>query len=147
MDLVVAQDWEALETAMTELANTQMAALSEDQKAALGDVNAYAQQQVAAQLAGLRSPWYQFFLAHDPGQDWSKVAVPVLGLYGGLDAQVDADQNSVALQAALDEVGQRQHHPCDLQCQPSLPGRDDRQRAGIRPAGAEADAGVPDQGQ
>lgn len=105
MDIVVAQDWDGLETAMNELASAQVAALSDDQKAALGDVDAYVQQTVAAQLAGLQSPWYQFFLAHDPGQDFAKITVPVLGLYGGNDAQVDADQNSTALQAALEKAG------------------------------------------
>ena len=53
----------------------------------------------------MQSPWYQFFLTHDPGEDWAKITVPVLGLYGGNDAQVDAEQNTTALQAALEKAG------------------------------------------
>ncbi len=70
------------------------------------------QQQVAAQLQALQSPWYQFFLSHDPGQDWAQMTAPVLGLYGGNDVQVDAEQNSAALQAALEQRRQRRcDHP------------------------------------
>ena len=105
MDLIVAQDWTALETALNELAQTQIDALTADQKAALGDVQAAAKQQVAVQLSQLQSPWYQFFLGYDPGEDWAKITAPVLGLYGGNDTQVDADQNTAALQAALDRAG------------------------------------------
>lgn len=105
MDLVVAQDWDGLVAAMTDLASAQIAALPDDQKAALGDLDAYTQQMVAAQLAGMQSPWYQFFLAHDPGEDWAKINVPVLGLFGGNDAQVDADQNTAALKTALEQAG------------------------------------------
>lgn len=88
-----------------EMANAQIAALPDDQKSALGDLDAYVQRQVAAQLAGLQSPWYQFFLAYDPGEDWAKITVPVLGLFGGNDAQVDADQNAAALETALEKAG------------------------------------------
>jgi hypothetical protein len=60
---------------------------------------------VAAQLQALQSPWYQYFMSHDPGQDWAQITAPVLGLYGGNDTQVDAEQNSAALQAALESAG------------------------------------------
>ena len=105
LDMVVAQDWTGLESMMNELISAQLNALSDDQKAAIGDIDTYAKQQVAVQLSQLQSPWYQFFLAHDPGEDWAKVTVPVLGLFGGNDAQVDADTNAAALRAALDKAG------------------------------------------
>ncbi|MEZ4771433.1 MAG: alpha/beta fold hydrolase, partial [Caldilineales bacterium] len=105
MDLVVAQDWTTLESVMNQMAQAQINALPDDQKAAIGDLDAYAKQQVAVQLAQLQSPWYQFFLSHDPGEDFAKVTVPVLGVYGGKDAQVDADVNTAALQAALEKAG------------------------------------------
>jgi hypothetical protein len=105
MDLVLAQDWDGLETMMRAIVEEQIAALPADQLAAMGGIDALVQQQVAAQLQGLRSPWYQFFLDYDAGQDWAQVTVPVLGIFGGNDAQVDAGQNSTALQAALDKAG------------------------------------------
>jgi hypothetical protein len=105
LDLVKSQDWTALEAAMNQLAQTQIAALTEEQKAAMGDVDSVVQGQLAAQMQGLRSPWYQFFLSHDPAQDWAQVSAPVLGIFGGNDTQVDAEQNSTALQAALERTG------------------------------------------
>lgn len=105
LDLVLAQDWDGLETMVNAIVEEQVAALPEEQLAAMGGKDALVQQQAAAQLQALQSPWYQYFLSHDPGQDWAQVAAPVLGLYGGNDAQVDAEQNTAALEAALQSVG------------------------------------------
>ena len=105
LDLVMLQAWDSLQGALYDIALQQIAALPAEQRAALGDANALAQQQVAAQMQIFQSPWYQFFLSHDPGNDWAQVTAPVLGLYGGNDTQVDAGQNSAALQAALARAG------------------------------------------
>ena len=71
----------------------------------MGDLDAVIQQQIAAQLQVFQSPWYQFFLHYNPADDLAKVSAPVLGIFGGNDTQVDAAQNSTALQAALDQAG------------------------------------------
>lgn len=105
LDLAMNQDWPALETLITQIAQEQAAALSEEQKAALGDIDAVIQAQVAAQLQAFQSPWYQFFLRYNPTDDLAKVSAPVLGIFGGRDVQVDAEQNSTALQAALGKAG------------------------------------------
>ena len=105
LDLVLAQDWDGLEAMANAIVEEQIAAVPADQIAAMGGKDAVVQQQVAAQLQALQSPWYQFFLSHDPSQDWAQVAAPVLGLFGGNDTQVDAEQNSAALQAALESAG------------------------------------------
>jgi hypothetical protein len=44
-------------------------------------------------------------LGHDFGEDWTKVSVPVLALFGELDVQCDAAQNKVALKKALARGG------------------------------------------
>jgi uncharacterized protein len=105
LDLVMLQAWDSLQGTLYDIALQQIAALPAEQRAALGDVNVLAQQQVAAQMQIFQSPWYQFFLSHNPGKDWAQVTAPVLGLYGGNDTQVDAEQNSAALQAALARAG------------------------------------------
>lgn len=105
LDLVMGQAWDSLQGALYDIALQQIAALPAEQRAALGDANALAQQQVAAQMQIFQSPWYQFFLSHDPGKDWEVVTAPVLGLYGDNDTQVDAGQNSAALEAALARAG------------------------------------------
>jgi uncharacterized protein len=105
LDLVVAQDWDGLEAMVSSIVQEQIAAMPAEQLAALGGKDALVQQQIAAQLQALQSPWYQFFLSHDPAQDLAQVTAPVLGIFGGNDTQVDAEQNSAALQAALERAG------------------------------------------
>jgi hypothetical protein len=105
LDLAMDQDWPALEAELTAIAENQAAALTDEQKAAIGgDVDALIKQQVAGQVQIFQSPWYQFFLGYDPADDLARVSAPVLGIFGGRDTQVDADQNSTALQAALDKA-------------------------------------------
>ncbi len=105
LDLAVAQDWPALEAKISAIITEQVKMLPEERKAAMGDLQALVQQQVAAQLQTFQSPWYQHFLTHDPAEDWAQVTVPVLALFGAKDAQVDAEQNRTALEAALRRAG------------------------------------------
>lgn len=107
LDLVVARDWEALESLVVQIKRTQIADLPPEQQEALGDLDAFAQDIAAQELAVLRSDWYRELLIYDPAQDWAKIRVPVLAVFGGLDVQVDADQNKAALQAALARAGNR----------------------------------------
>lgn len=97
LDLIVAQDGDSLKAMVNAVIEDQVAAVPAEQLAAIGSKDSLVQQQVAA----LQSPWHQFFLSHDPAQDWA----PVLGIFGGKDVQVDADQNGAALQAALENAG------------------------------------------
>lgn len=48
-----------------------------------------------------RSPWARWFIAHDPRPALSSLTIPVLGVYGGRDVQVPADQSATALRAAV----------------------------------------------
>jgi dienelactone hydrolase len=105
LELAMNQDWSGLETTLNQIAQDQAAALTDEQRAALGDVDTLIQQQVASQLQIFQSPWYQFFLRYNPADDLAKVSAPVLGIFGGNDTQVDAAQNRAALQAALDKAG------------------------------------------
>jgi uncharacterized protein len=63
--------------------------------------------QIEAQLAALGSPWYRFFLRHDPRPDLRKVRCPVLVIGGELDRQVVAEQNLPELEKALKKAGNR----------------------------------------
>jgi len=58
--------------------------------------------QVQAQIEQLTSPWFSFFLTHDPQPVLAQLNVPVLALYGGFDLQVLPAQNVGPMQAALD---------------------------------------------
>ncbi|MGZ9113570.1 MAG: alpha/beta hydrolase family protein [Brevundimonas sp.] len=47
------------------------------------------------------SPWYRWFVAHDPAAALAAVHVPVLAIYGGKDLQVPADQSAPVLARVL----------------------------------------------
>ena len=53
--------------------------------------------QARAGVRALSSPWYRWFASHDPAPALAALDVPVLGIYGGKDLQVPADQNAEAL--------------------------------------------------
>jgi pimeloyl-ACP methyl ester carboxylesterase len=57
---------------------------------------------IAQQTAGVTSPWFRFFLRHDPRQVLERIRVPVLSLVGELDLQVDPKQNQPEIRKALD---------------------------------------------
>ncbi|MBK8136029.1 MAG: alpha/beta fold hydrolase [Chloroflexi bacterium] len=80
----------------------QLASLTEEQLAQIGDVEAFIEQTVRGQLTDFSRPWWPYFLRYDPAEAWVTVSVPVLAVFGELDTQVDADQNATALQTALE---------------------------------------------
>ena len=50
-------------------------------------------EALAAQVRQVNSPWFRFFLRHDPRPVLEQVRVPVLALFGELDLQVPAEVN------------------------------------------------------
>ncbi len=68
---------------------------------------AMADAAIEEQLAMTRSPWFRFFLDHDPAPALERVRCPVLALFGGLDLQVPAESNREAVAAALARGGNR----------------------------------------
>jgi hypothetical protein len=104
LDFALDQDWQGAQDYLKQIMMDQIKALPEDQRAALGDLEALAAQRIPPQIEALKTPWIQATLTYDVGQDWAKITVPVLALFGGLDAQVDVDQNRSALEAALGQA-------------------------------------------
>lgn len=81
----------------------QIAALPDEQKKALGDLDKAAQDAVAMQTAQATNPWIKFFITYDPVPALEQLQVPVLALFGGKDVQVKAEPNAQAVQAALEK--------------------------------------------
>ncbi|WP_143324382.1 S9 family peptidase [Caulobacter sp. FWC2] len=52
----------------------------------------------------ITSRWQRYFLAHDPALVLRGLKIPVLAVYGGLDAQVPAADNAVIAREALKDV-------------------------------------------
>lgn len=59
------------------------------------------------QLRSAASPWFRFFLRHDPRDDLRRVSVPVLALIGTLDLQVPPGENLPEIEEALVRGGNR----------------------------------------
>jgi uncharacterized protein len=60
---------------------------------------------LGAQLGTLTSPWFKFFLTHDPKTDLVKVKCPVLAITGEKDLQVPPTENLAAIESALKGAG------------------------------------------
>ncbi|MEM8930651.1 MAG: alpha/beta fold hydrolase [Acidobacteriota bacterium] len=60
------------------------------------------QAQIDGQKQALTSPWFRFFLVHDPVPVLAGVEQPILALFGAKDFQVDPALHEPALEAALD---------------------------------------------
>jgi pimeloyl-ACP methyl ester carboxylesterase len=58
-----------------------------------------------AGVARLASPWFRFFLEHDPSQPLQTLSCPVLALVGSKDVQVDAATNLPPLREAVAKAG------------------------------------------
>jgi hypothetical protein len=101
------QGWDPVRTDLVAEFEKTAAAMPEDQRKALGDVDTWVARSVDSQIAALQSPWMQFFLSHDPAPVLEKVAVPVLALFGGLDLQVPAEENRDAIVSALQRGGNK----------------------------------------
>lgn len=97
--------WDEVTAEARALALAKLETLPEQQRRALGDLGAYADRAIAGQLAMARSPWFSFFLDHDPAVVLAQVRCPVLALFGEKDLQVAAGPNRDAIAAALARGG------------------------------------------
>ncbi len=105
LDLALAEKWDEVQALWEQLIELQIQALPEAERRALGDLEVYKAETIKQQLAFFQSPWMQFFLTHDPAEDWARVTAPTLAVFGGLDVQVDDEQNAPAVEAALKRAG------------------------------------------
>jgi len=67
------------------------------------DINSFANMN-ASQLT---SPWFRFFVEHNPAEDWEKVKCPVLAVIGSKDLQVPPKENLEAIGKALQKAGNK----------------------------------------
>jgi len=104
LDFLLTKDWKGLEEYMYPSVLAQLQAMPEEKKKDLGDLEQAARAETQKGVEGVKG-WMAFFVAYDPAQDWAKVRVPVLALFGDLDVQVDVSQNRAGLEAALAKAG------------------------------------------
>lgn len=63
------------------------------------------ESQVETEFARVTSPWFRFFVLHDPRPVLARVTVPVLALCGSKDLQVESAQSLPEIDRALAEGG------------------------------------------
>ena len=88
-----------------EQIRVQIEKMTEKEREAIIDVDAYTESQVSAQLAMMKTPWFRAFLDYDPSVTLRKVKVPTLAVFGGLDLQVPPAQNRGPMEEALRASG------------------------------------------
>lgn len=78
-----------------------LAVMPEAQRNAIANKEEYLKSAVDAQVLGLQSPWFKYFLTYDPAPALEKVKCPMLALFGELDLQVPAELNKKFMETAL----------------------------------------------
>ena len=71
-------------------------------------------QLIAANLTAMDTPWFRFFIVHEPGPVLQRVKCPVLALNGSKDTQVIAELNLTAIREALTAGGNQQFKLVEL---------------------------------
>ena len=105
LPLVVDGDLDAAMQIAREATLAAFEMLDAETQNQFGSAEQYADIAVPAAMAQLTQPWYLHFLSLNPADNWAQTTVPVLGLFGTLDVQVDAEQNAGPMEAALAEAG------------------------------------------
>lgn len=90
-------DSAALAARLHEVATRFRAGLSAREQALPG----LREADLAASTRLLTTPWWRWFLRHDPAPVLRRVTVPVLALNGSLDVQVVPDENLAGIRQAL----------------------------------------------
>lgn len=80
-------------------------ATEEERSQAGVDEDAPLEEVAAAQAAQVNTPWFRYFLVHDPAPVLEQVAVPVLAVNGEKDLQVPYEENLREIEAALKRGG------------------------------------------
>ena len=102
LDAVAGSDAAADPAALAAAAGARIRADLADEMAKAGPAEqAQLDAAVADGVRRLGSPWFRFFMAHDPSTDLAKVTCPVLALVGEKDVQVAPSLNLPPLRAAL----------------------------------------------
>jgi pimeloyl-ACP methyl ester carboxylesterase len=92
---------ELVRSAAQALAREQLDLLPLPQRAALGDLDAYAAKAAAAVAAQLLTPAGRFLLDFDPAATLGSLKGPVLAVFGSRDTQVPPAQHEAPMRKAL----------------------------------------------
>lgn len=91
------------------LAREALEGMPEAQRRAIGDLDAAAARAADQQVAGLKTPWFRYFLSYDPAPALEGLKCPALAIFAERDTQVPAAPNRAAMEAAFSKGGRRNH--------------------------------------
>ncbi len=84
----------------------QLKEVTEEERVQAGVTDeASLERVVATQVQAINSPWFRYFLVHDPAAVIEQVTVPVLAVTGEKDLQVPHEENLREIEAALKRGG------------------------------------------
>ncbi len=99
------EGWDLVERIIRE----ELDGMSGEERAAIADADEFADAVVRQRLQALQTPWFRYFVDHDPRLALGQVQVPVLGVFGELDLQVPAVPNQEALVRTLEQANHREY--------------------------------------
>ena len=99
--------WDDALLAVKAATRKAIAALPEEQRNGIPNVDVLVNRQAESQVAFARSPWFRFFLDYDPAPPLARVACPVLAVFGELDLQVPTQQNRSVMEDTVKKGGNR----------------------------------------
>ena len=79
--------------------------LTEAERQAAGITDENEEGFISAQVGQMNTPWYRYFLTHDPAPVLRQVTCPVLAINGEKDLQVPFQENLDAIETALRDGG------------------------------------------
>lgn len=97
-------DERATEAKLEAIVREAFAALPDEERQKLESQQELLMQQIKI----VQSPWFRYFLTHDPRPTLGKLRCPVLALNGEKDVQVDPKQNLPELEKAFAAAGNRE---------------------------------------
>ncbi|HEX9886918.1 MAG TPA: alpha/beta fold hydrolase, partial [Longimicrobiales bacterium] len=104
-EVVLSQEPTGAASRLREVMVSALGSMMPEERQALGLSDGNLEAFISRQVAQVNSPWFRYFLVHDPAPELRALRVPILALLGELDLQVPADQNAPALRQALAEGG------------------------------------------
>ena len=102
------QGWKEIEEQTYTAAREALEKLPEAQRRGIPDLDGLARKTAGQQLAAARSPWFKYFIEHDPAPALAAVTCPVLAIFGERDLQVPTGQNRGAMEEIFKKSGNRQ---------------------------------------
>ncbi len=100
------EDPESSASAMEALVRAHLEEATPEERAQAGITDSASfEHAVATEVRQVNSPWFRYFLVHEPAEFLERVTVPVLAVGGEKDLQVPSEENLGEIEAALERGG------------------------------------------